>query len=123
MPKTSSRNGIIIICLLSSVHYYYYTVVVNTFIILWFQQFYAMILKRFYNFIRFWMNIIWQLVIPLLFVLLSLIFAITVGRTAFGAEPSRELTISKSSLSDNRTFFWAQFGGNTLDFNVSMIQQ
>ena len=69
------------------------------------------------------MNIIWQLVIPLLFVLLSLIFAVTVGDNIAGPEPSRVLSVSRSALSNNRTFFWAQFGNNNnmLNFDVRII--
>ena len=93
----------------------------NTGITLWFQQFVAMLLKHFFNSIRFWMNIIWQLVIPLIFVLLSLIYAVTVANQSFGTEPSRTITVESSSFSDNRTFFFAQFGDESdlLNFEVS----
>ncbi|XP_019855200.1 PREDICTED: ATP-binding cassette sub-family A member 3-like [Amphimedon queenslandica] len=85
----------------------------NTGFKLWCQQFWAIFLKRFYNSLRFWVAIIWQLIIPLLFVLWGLILGVT--NTGFNADdPSRVLTIENSALSDNRTFFYAQFGDSSL---------
>ena len=66
------------------------------------------------------MNILWQLVIPLVFVLLALVFAVTVGQDGtFGTEPSRAITLSTSALSDNRTFFWAQLNSTPGDLNLN----
>ena len=43
--------------------------------------------------------------------------------TGFNADdPSRVLTIENSALSDNRTFFYAQFGDTSL-FSVSYNKQ
>ena len=93
--------------------------VVNTGIVLWIQQFYAMFVKRFYNSIRFWASVIWQLIIPLFFVLWGLIL----GKTIPGINsdsPSRVLTLENSALSENITFFYAQFGsGYPIVFDVS----
>ena len=92
----------------------------NTGFELWCQQFLAIFLKRFYNSLRFWVAIIWQLIIPLLFVLWGLILGVT--NTGFNADdPSRVLTIENSALSDNRTFFYAQFGDTSL-FSVSKFK-
>lgn len=96
----------------------------NTGILLWFQQFYAMLFKKFFNTIRFWMSFVWQLVLPLVFVL----FGLTLGRVVPGIntnDPPRVITISSSAQSDNRTFFWAQPNfsqptDNKINFNVSL---
>ena len=78
-----------------------------------------MFVKRFYNSIRFWASVIWQLIIPLFFVLCGLIL----GKTIPGINsdsPSRVLTLENSALSENITFFYAQFGsGYPIVFDVS----
>ena len=82
---------------------------INTGIILWFQQFIAIFLKRFINSVRFWVAIIWQLVIPMLFVLWGLLVAEFVpGITS--DPPKRLISVSNSAPSaDNVTFFYASF--------------
>ena len=92
----------------------------NVGITLWCQQFVAIFLKRFYNSLRFWVAIIWQLIIPLIFVLWGLILGVT--NTGLNSDdPSRSLTIQNSAPSDNITFFWAQFGyADSNLFSVSM---
>ena len=106
-------------CVLCIVFLFLFTAV-NTGIILWFQQFWAVFMKRFYNFIRFWANVVWQLIIPLIFVILSLVFAVTVGQGDVTTEPSRVISVPRSALSSNRTFFWAQFGsaGDNVSFEA-----
>lgn len=85
-----------------------YSLDLNSGIILWFQQFCAIFLKRVYHSIRFWAAIIWQLIIPLLFVLWGLIVAKTVP--GITSEPPRRLiSIMNSAPSNNITFFWASF--------------
>ena len=89
----------------------------NTGIVLWFQQFYAMFLKRLYNSFRFWVALIWQFVLPLSFVLWAMILAKTLP--GFNSdEPPRDLTINLSSISNNRTFFYAKFGNDDIDVSV-----
>ena len=86
----------------------------NTGVVLWFQQFYAMFLKRLYNSFRFWVALIWQFILPLSFVLWALILARTLP--GFNSdEPPRDLTIDLSSISNNRTFFHAMFGNEDID--------
>lgn len=91
----------------------------NTGFKLWCQQFVAIFLKRFYNSLRFWVAIIWQLIIPLLFVLWGLILGVTTP--GFNTDdPSRVLTIRNSAPSDNVIFFHAQFGYEDMSlFSVS----
>ena len=92
----------------------------NSGAVLWFQQFYAMFLKRLYNSIRFWQAIITQLVLPLLFVLIAMILAVTLPN-ANENDPSRSLTIKNSALDPgNQLVFFADFGENSsIDFGVS----
>ena len=104
--------------------YFMYTVSVtapNSGLVLWFQQFYAMFLKRFYNSLRFWQAIITQLILPLQFVLIALILAVTLPN-ANENDPPRTLTISNSALDpENRLIFFAEFGkdpSDALDFDV-----
>ena len=93
----------------------------NSGAILWVQQFYAMFLKRLYNSMRFWQAIITQLVLPLLFVLIAMILAVTLPN-ANENDPLRSLTIKNSALDpDNQLVFFAAFGENSsIDFGVSM---
>ena len=106
-----------------NVVFFFFLTVPNSGAVLWFQQFYAMFLKRVYNSLRFWQAIITQLVLPLLFVLIAMILAVTLPN-ANENDPSRPLVISNSALDpDNRLVFFALFGdvpSNTLDFNVSV---
>ena len=94
--------------------------VLNTGFILWVQQFAAMFLKRFFHSIRFWQAIIWQLVIPLIFVLFGLIVAKVVPKldTRVTSTPSRVLSIDNSAPSNNVSLFWASFDPS-LSFTVS----
>ena len=66
-----------------------------------------MLLKKLLNTCRFLMSFVWQLLLPLLFVL----FGLVLGSVVPGLntdDPPRVITISSSAQSDNRTFFWAQ---------------
>ena len=94
----------------------------NTGLVLWCQQFCALFLKRFYNSLRFWQAIITQLVLPLLFVLIAMILAVTLPN-ANENDPSRPLKISNSALvPDSQLVFFATLGdvpSNSLDFSVS----
>ena len=92
--------------------------------VLWFQQFCAMFLKRVYNTIRFWQAIFSQLILPLLFVLFALILAKTLPN-ANENDRSRALNVDNSGLdASNRLLFYAVFGENLSDifnFDVSLF--
>ena len=104
--------------------YSYYNITgINTGMKLWFQQFVAMFMKRFYNSFRYWVAILWQLIIPILFV----VFALGVARLKLQSgsydsnQPSRVLTIKNSAPSHDISFFWADFASleNTFRIKVS----
>ena len=80
-----------------------------------------MFLKRFYNSLRFWQAIVTQLILPLQFVLIALILAVTLPN-ANENDPLRPLTIGNSALDpDNRLIFFAELGegpSNAFDFDV-----
>ena len=80
----------------------------STGITLWFQQFYAMFLKRFYNSLRFYTAVIIQLIIPLLFIILALLI-VKLPDNSPRDDPRRLLTLSRSSMSDDAEVFWAHF--------------
>ena len=88
--------------------------------ILWLQQFWAMFLKRFYNSLRYYVAIITQLILPLVFMFLALVL-IKIPNNTLGDQPRRLLTLHNSALSRNITAFWAQFGDPPphLNFSVS----
>ena len=86
----------------------------NAGIVLWFQQFYAIFLKKLLNSRRFWVALIWQFFLPILFILFGLLF----GKFLPGFntnDPPRVISIDSSSESNNRTFFWAQ--SDTINWN------
>lgn len=87
--------------------------------VLWLQQFVAMFMKRFYNSLRFYIAVLTQLVLPLIFILLGLIL-IKIPNTGLGDEPRRLLTLHNSALSRNVTAFWAQFGDTPLDLDFAV---
>ena len=82
----------------------------------------AVFLKRVLNSIRFWATVITQLILPLVFVLISLVLAKTLPDPTKN-DPSRELRIDTSGQSDTVNLFYADFRENTsagpLDFSVS----
>ena len=85
---------------------------------MWFQQFYAMFLKKFYNSLRFWQAAISQLILPLLFTLLGLSIIKSLPNLNEN-DPARALNVQNSALdADNRIFFYAAFGEDVLDFEV-----
>ena len=101
-----------------------FSTVPNSGLVLWFQQFCAMFLKRFYNTLRFWQAIITQLLLPLLFVLFALILAVTLPN-ANENDPLRSLSVENSGLdASNRILFYAEFGADpnsVFDFEVSSL--
>ena len=91
----------------------------NTGVTLWFQQFWAMVVKRFYNSLRFYGALVSQLFLPLLFVVVGLTVAITIPSNQVDNEP-RALLLDNSGLTpDNFTVFFAQFGPSLIDLSVS----
>ena len=81
----------------------------HTGIVLWFQQFMAMFLKRFYNSLRFYHAVITQLILPLIFIILALLI-VKLPEGSQGDDPKRTLTLSGGSLSNEADTFWAHFG-------------
>ena len=101
----------------------------NTGIVLWFQQFYGMFMKRIHNFKRFYGAIVTQLILPLVFVLFSMIVAVT-SPSRSSDDPVRALHVNNSALSnENLTLFIAQFGdlkltdSDTFNFSVCDIKR
>ena len=90
----------------------------NTGFILWVQQFYGLLVKRFLHSIRNWRAIITQIVLPVIFILLGLILIETVpGTTA--EDKSRILNLPESALTDdNIVAFFAEFGDGPSIFQV-----
>ena len=78
-----------------------------------------MFLKRFYNSLRFYVAVITQLILPLVFMLFALIL-IKIPNSGLGDQPSRLLTLRHSALSRNVTAFWAQFGDTPPDFDFAV---
>ena len=96
----------------------------NRGIVLWIQQLVAMFLKRFHNFKRFYGAVVTQLILPLLFVLFSMIIAVTQPSNS-SDDPARSINLNNSALAnDNITIFTAQFGSlgltdsDALNFSV-----
>ena len=87
--------------------------------VLWFQQFCAMYLKRCYNSLRFYIAVITQLLLPMIFILLALIL-IKIPVPNIGDEPRRLLTLHNSALSRNVTAFWAEFGDQSPNFSFAV---
>ena len=83
----------------------------------WLQQYAAMLLKRYYNFIRFRVGFVWQFILPILFVALGLILASTIPSIQ-DYDPKRELTLSNTAPQDNKKLFWADFSSSDLPFNT-----
>lgn len=80
--------------------------------------------KRLYHSIRFWLAVIWQLIIPLLFVTWALVVAKVVPRlaTETSGSPSRLLSIDNSAPSRDVILFYASFdSANPIAFEVIAI--
>ena len=76
--------------------------------ILWLQQFWAMFLKRFYNSLRFYVAVITQLILPLVFLVLALLI-VKIPILNPQDDPRRVLTLRHSSLSEKAEAFLVQF--------------
>ena len=104
--------------------YSYYNITgINTGVKLWFQQFVAMFMKRFYNSFRYWVAILWQLIIPILFVVLALVVVKVISQSGSydSNEPSRVLTIKNSAPSHDISFFWADFASLENNFRIEVF--
>ena len=72
-----------------------------------------MLVKRAYTSLRFWQAMVTQLILPLSFVIFSMVLARTTLFTDDPSDPKTSLGLRKSSLiSGNRTLFWAEFGSS-----------
>ncbi len=92
----------------------------NSGIVLWFQQFVAVFVKRVLNSMRFWAAVVIQLILPLVFVILALALAKTLPDPNEN-DPSRELRIENSALSSSVYLFYADFDGSgPVNFSVSV---
>ena len=85
---------------------------INSGFVLRFQQYCAMMIKHFYNFIRFWPGIFLALVLPITSVLLALII-VTVSYPIPGNDSKLELTLTDLvPFPNNISMFYAEFGSN-----------
>ena len=96
----------------------YFPVELNSGYVLWIQQFYGLLVKRFLHSIRNWRAVIIQVVLPVMFILLGLILIETVPSVS-DPDELREMSLTESALDeDDITTFFADFG-NTGMFTVS----
>ena len=87
-----------------------FTTELNTGAVLWVQQFYALLVKRFLHSFRNWRAIITQVVMPVLFILLGLILIETVPGIT-DPDESRVMSLQESALiEDDIITFYAEFG-------------
>ena len=92
----------------------------NTGLLLWFQQFWAMFTKRFYNSLRFYAAVVSQIFFPIVFVLFGMVLAVT-GPGRDQDDPIRILSLDNSALfSGNLSLFYAQLGDVDID-NTSFV--
>ena len=93
----------------------------NSGIVLWVQQFCGLFLKRVYNSFRFWATLVLQFFLPMAFVLLALLLAVTLPDPSEN-DPSRALRLENSGLSGDVDLFYADFsdGRSGIRFNVSV---
>lgn len=90
----------------------------SNFMSLWFQQYRAMFIKRWHNFKRFLPAFFWQLVLPMLFLILGLVLAVVLP-TRYDNDPRRNMSLPLSAPSQTRKLFWADFS-ETDDLPFSM---
>ena len=97
---------------------FYFLTDLNTGLVLWVQQFYALLVKRFLHSIRNWRAIITQVVLPTIFILLGLILVETIPAVT---EPDelRSMSLQESALvDDDIVTFYAEFGSGPQIFEV-----
>ena len=93
----------------------------NTGIVLWFQQFYGLLIKRFLHSLRNWRAIITQLIMPVLFIALGLSLVYSVPGTS-SLDPKRSLSLRSSAIDDEDIrIFHAEFGNGNPIFQVRQI--
>ena len=81
----------------------------NTGVRLWVQQFWAMVVKRALNTFRHFGIIVSQLILPMVFVLLGLVFLKTLP-SRLANDPPRPLTLKESSPYTGIKMFYGDFG-------------
>ena len=93
----------------------------NTGIVLWLQQFYGLLIKRFLHSLRNWRAIITQLIMPVIFIILGLVLVYTVPGIN-SLDPKRSLSLRNSGIDDEdiRTFY-AECGNGNPIFQVRQI--
>ena len=88
---------------------------------LWFQQFYALLVKRFLHSLRNWRAIITQIIIPIVFITAGLILIETIPGVTSN-DQKRLLSFPLSALQEDRSIiFYTELGGNDSIFKVSFI--
>ena len=83
------------------------------------QQYKAMFIKRYINFKRFQVGLIWQILFPVVFVIMGLMLAAIIN-TAYEDDPKRAMTLPLSAPSNNMTLFFGRFIQSPLPFNVEV---
>ena len=113
-----------IVCIMCRAHdmhsglLFYFLTDLNAGLVLWVQQFYALLVKRFLHSIRNWRAIINQVVVPTIFILLGLILVETIPAVT---EPDelRSMSLQESALvDDDIVTFYAEFGSGRRIFEV-----
>ena len=84
------------------------------------QQYKAMFIKRFFNYIRFRVGFVWQFLLPVLFVLLGLVLAVTIP-AIYTDDIKRKITLTESAPSVNTELFWADFSLNEPSFIIKVL--
>ena len=79
-----------------------------------------MIIKRFFNYIRFRVGFVWQFLLPVMFVLMGLVLAVTIP-SIYMDDVRRRLTISESAPTDNTEIFLADFVKVDFPFNIEVL--
>ena len=100
---------------------FYFLAELNTGLVLWGQQFYALLVKRFLHSFRNWRAIITQVVLPTIFILLGLILVETIPAVT---EPDelRSMSLRESALvDDDIVTFFAEFGSGRRIFEVIIV--
>ncbi len=89
--------------------------VLNEGFILWKQQFRALLVKRYYYYVRFYPSLIIQLLFPVLFISIGLLIILTFPD---GDDPPRVLDLATAALQNNDALvFYAELEGRTLNFS------
>jgi ATP-binding cassette subfamily A (ABC1) protein 3 len=88
----------------------------NTGIVLYCQQFYALLVKHFYYTTRFLLGLVLSIALPLI----SLLVALLVIKFSNDGDIELSLTLPEQALSSNISFFWADFTSDSpVNFSAS----